>query len=51
MASVTEAMWESKGYRTAPGKDVITRITYVTMKAVGRKDAARCQAEPAGEAT
>lgn len=51
MASVTEAVWEAKGYRTAPGKDVITRVTYVTVKAVGRKDAACCQAKPAGEAT
>lgn len=31
-------------------KDAITCFTYAAMKAAERKDAARCQVEPAGEA-
>lgn len=50
MVDVTEALWEGEGSRTAPGKDVIRRFTYAAVKAAERKDAARCQAQPAGEA-
>lgn len=50
MVVVTEARWEAEGSRTAPGKDVIRRFTCAAVKAAERKDAARCQAQPAGEA-
>lgn len=46
----TEAIWKQKGFRTALEEDVITCFTYAAVKAAERKDAARCQVEPAGEA-
>lgn len=46
----TEAIWKHKGSHTALEKDVITCFTYAALEAAERKDAARCQVEPAGEA-
>lgn len=44
------ADWSNIGSRTAMEKDVITCFTYAAVKAAERKDAARCQVEPAGKA-
>lgn len=44
-----EAIWTHTGSRTAL-ENVITCYTYAAVKAAERKDAARCQVEPAGEA-
>lgn len=46
----TEVAREPKESHRAPKEDVTQLFTSAAVKAAERKDAARCQAEPAGEA-